>query len=114
MVMDQLKNAFWEAMIDCLEQFHAVPGIEAKEMVFDLRSEVEGTPSRTFDPDIIYHDEPFYVAARLAGRDLDLSEHGPAYRAIRARRFGHIGDGAAGAGVPATPVGASSASRGVW
>jgi hypothetical protein len=112
MVIDQLKNAFWEAVVDCLEQFHAVPRIEAKARVFDLRSDIESGPYRTFEPDIIYHDEPLYVAARLAGCHPEFTENLPAYRAIRERRFGHIGDQVAGA--PETSVVVPSGSRGVW
>lgn len=110
--MDQLKNAFWEAVVDCLEQFHAVPRMKAKAMAFDLRSDIEAAPSRMFEPDIIYHDEPLYVAARLAGCHPEFTENLPAYRAIRERRFGHIGS--VGAGVPVTPSGHPGEARSVW
>ncbi|HEV3049180.1 MAG TPA: hypothetical protein VGX50_02685 [Longimicrobium sp.] len=112
MVMDQLKNAFWQTVVDCLEQFHAVPRIEAKVRVFDLRSDIEGGPYHSFEPDIIYHDEPLYVAARLAGCHPEFTENLPAYRAIRERRFGQIGS--EGAGVAVTPSACPDEARSVW
>lgn len=112
MVMDQLKNAFWATVVDCLEQFHAVPRIEAKARVFDLRSDIEGGPYHTFEPDIIYHDEPLYVAARLAGCDPECTENLPAYHVIRERRFGHIGS--EGAGVPVAASARPDEARSVW
>lgn len=101
MVMEQLKNAWWEAVIDSMEAFHGVPRSEAKVRAFDLRSDIEALPDPSFEPDIIYHDEPFYVASRLAGRELDVGEHRPAYRRILERRFGHLDGTLVEAAVPA-------------
>lgn len=111
-MIDQLKNAFWQAVVDCLEQFHGVPRVQAKARVFDLRSDIEAGPYHTFEPDIIYHDEPLYVAARLAGCHTEFTRNLPAYRAIRERRFGHIGR--EGAGVPMTPGAHQEEARSVW
>ena len=113
MVTDQLKNAFWEAVTDSLEQFHGLSCIEAKARVFDLRSDIEGAPRSRFEPDLIYHDEPFHIASRLAGRELDLEPYLPAYRAILARRLGHLEAGVPDVGVPASPA-APRLAQGGW
>ena len=90
MVMEQLKDAFWEAVVDCLVQFHGFSRMDARAQAFNLRSRLERVLGNRFEPGVIYHDEPFYIAARLAGREIDLRRHWPEYDAIRSRRLGRM------------------------
>lgn len=97
MVIEQLKDAFWEAVIDCLVQFHGLSSIEARARARCRRMELERVLGNRFEPGIIYHDEPFYVAERLAGRALDLQRYRVEYDAILTRRLGSMAElGAAG------------------
>ena len=86
MVMEQLKDAFWEAVTDCLVQFHGFSRTDARARARDRRTDLERVLGNRFEPGIIYHDEPFYIAERLAGRELDVQRHRLEYDAILARR----------------------------
>ncbi|HEX5872368.1 MAG TPA: hypothetical protein VFY65_18190 [Longimicrobium sp.] len=110
MVTEELKNAFWDAVSDCLVRFHGFTRAEANARTFARHSEVGSEPGRAFEPELIYHDEPFYIASRLAGHDLDLEPHLVAYHAILTRRLGHV-PGVAVAGVPASSPGLAG---GAW
>lgn len=112
MVNEQLKNAFWEAVIDSLEQFHGFSRTEAKARAFDLRSDIERAPNSRFEPDLIYHDEPFYIASRLAGHELDFETYLPAYRAILTRRLGHLDAEVPNVSVSASPAAALRLAQG--
>ena len=109
MVMEQLKDAFWEAVVDCLVQFHGFSTGEARARARCRRAEFERVLGDRFEPGIIYHDEPFYVAERLAGRDLDLRSHCSEYDAILTRRLGSV----SGIDV-AGPISTSSLGRYGW
>lgn len=90
MVMELLKNAFWEAVIDCLVRFHGLSGADARARAFRLRSDIEAALGTRFEPGLIYHDEPFYIASRLAGQELDLEPRRAEYDEILTRRLGHV------------------------
>ena len=90
MVMEQLKDAFWEAVTDCLVQFHGFFRTDARARARDRRAGFERVLGNRFEPGIIYHDEPFYISERLAGRELDLQRHRLEYDAILARRLGSM------------------------
>jgi hypothetical protein len=91
MVTDALKNAFWAAVVDCLEQFYGFEHLQAVFSVSEFRSRIE-SPPEGLSGDIIYHSEPIHVAARLAGADLDFAEHNDAYEKILADRFDSISE----------------------
>ena len=88
--IERLKNAFWEAIIDCLVQFHGFSRTDARARARDRRAGLERVLGNRFEPGIIYHDEPFYIAERLAGHELDLRRHRLEYDAILARRLGSM------------------------
>jgi hypothetical protein len=113
-VNGHLKDAFWEAVTDSLEAFHGFSHMRATARVLHLRSELEGGPQSRFEPDLIYHDEPFYIASRLAGREVNLEPHLPAYRAILARRFGHLEAGDPLVSVSASHAAAPRLGQGGW
>lgn len=87
MAMEELKNAFWLAVTDSLVQFHGFSFIDAKARAFELRSKIENVLFLGCMPDLIYHDEPFYIASSLAGHELELQQHMAEYQAILERRF---------------------------
>jgi hypothetical protein len=69
-----LRDAFWQAVEECLVEFHQKTPRNALLEAAQLRREVETTPPG-LNGDLIYHAEPFYVACDLAGLH-DLSEQG--------------------------------------
>jgi hypothetical protein len=64
------KDAFWSVVVACLKEFLALDPAQARNKADSLRSAVE-TPPEGISGELIYHNEPFYVACDLAG------VHGP-------------------------------------
>lgn len=60
------KAAFWQAVTDCVVHFHHQSRAAALRKVRDLRRKLE-TSKVIGVGEIIYHDEPFYVACDVAG-----------------------------------------------
>lgn len=87
-VMGQLKDGFWEAVADCLVEFHGMPRAEAAPKARELRALLDWGPASPSYPDIIYHDEPFYIANRAMQRELQIDDFHEAYYHILARRVG--------------------------
>jgi len=80
----QARDAFWGAVVDCLEQFHGRTKVEARALAKDLRARIE-RPSPGIDGDLIYHAEPFDVACNLNQRQLDLDSYRLPYELILRR-----------------------------
>ncbi len=79
------RDAFWGAVVDCLEQFHGKSKPDAEALASDLRRRIEHPPPG-IDNDLIYHAEPFDVACKLAGVELDADSHRRTYERILRRR----------------------------
>ncbi len=60
------KLAYWGAVEDCLVHFHQLSKPMAHGKTNALRRKLASLPT-DIDADIIYHDEPFYVACDIAG-----------------------------------------------
>jgi hypothetical protein len=78
------RDAFWGAVVDCLEQFHGKSKPDAQALANDLRARVERPPPG-IDGDLIYHAEPFDVACNLAGVELDPDSYRRPYELILRR-----------------------------
>lgn len=63
-----IASAFWEAVLGCLVTFHAYSPGDARMALDRMQSRVNKAP----DPDLILHDEPFYVAADIAKSKIRL------------------------------------------
>jgi hypothetical protein len=61
-----MRDAFWQAVEDCLVEFHSKSPRDATYEAAKLRRDLENSPP-DIDGDIIYHSEPFYVACDIAG-----------------------------------------------
>ena len=83
------RNAYWEVVEDCLVEFHKRPRAKAVAETQDLRRQLE-PPPKGIDGDVIYHDEPFYVACDIAGlhdtkeQDRLLQSYSQKYESIKA------------------------------
>lgn len=89
-----IKDAYWEAVQDCLSDLAGIPASEALSLCNRRRASVEFVPGR-LRSDIYYHREPFDVALDLArhhhggsnwrGPDLADPHTAASYDAILAR-----------------------------
>ena len=103
-VMEQLKDGFWDAVLDCLVEFHHLPREEAAPKVREFRAILDWGDASPFVPDIIYHAEPFRLANDIAERELDIADYREPYFRIRDRRIGR----SSGIVVTESPVRAAS------
>lgn len=59
------KDAYWEAVEDCVVEFGGVPAPDARQLCIDRRAGVEFVP-KSLRSDVYYHREPFDVGLDLA------------------------------------------------
>lgn len=84
------RNAFWEVVEKCLVKFHNLTPQVATTKALEFRRELESPPAG-IDGDIVYHEEPFYVACRLAGQfdtratDCLLKSNSKKYKSLLAK-----------------------------
>ena len=60
------RNCYWQAVEACLVKFHRFSPDDSIVKSTEFRRREEGIQSETFE-DLIYHEEPFYVACHIAG-----------------------------------------------
>ncbi|HLL85147.1 MAG TPA: hypothetical protein VK420_20930 [Longimicrobium sp.] len=87
-------EAYWEVTRDCLIQFHGLAPEEARVRVAGLRERLART-GMPIAEEMIYHDEPFYVACDLAGTELDPFMFDEEYQRLLERPFPTVGNVAA-------------------
>lgn len=81
MISSASKMSFWMTVEDCLVSFHHVERIKAREIVDGSRDRLSSLAD-DLNKDIIYHEEPFYIANLIAGKEVSLAEHYRAYDAL--------------------------------
>lgn len=64
--MSSGTSYFWRIVVDCLESFHGRDTAAALELVRQFRMLLREAPP-DIDTELIFHEEPFAVAARLGG-----------------------------------------------
>ena len=57
---------FWRIVVDCLQSFQGRDRADALELVRQFRTLLREAPPE-IDTELIFHEEPFALAARLAG-----------------------------------------------
>jgi hypothetical protein len=57
---------FWRIVVDCIESFYGRDPAAALELVRQFRTLLREAPP-DIDTELIFHEEPFALAARLAG-----------------------------------------------
>ena len=85
MVSATQAAAFWGAVEDCLVSFHNLQREAAAGKVTSLwrrLREPDGYQGATSYADMIYHEEPWYIACNLAGSDVSIQEHQSSYEKI--------------------------------
>ena len=74
----QAKEAFWKAVEACLVQFHHFQSPDAKQAIKHFQKKLKDA-SPPLGGEMVYHEEPFYLACDLAGQQLDLASHRESY-----------------------------------
>jgi hypothetical protein len=64
--MSSGTSYFWRIVADCLESFHGRDRTAALELVRQFRTLLREAPPE-IDTELIFHEEPFALAALLAG-----------------------------------------------
>lgn len=64
--MSSGTSYFWRIVVDCLESFHGRDRAAALDLVRQFRTLLREAPP-DIDTELIFHEEPFALAARLAG-----------------------------------------------
>jgi hypothetical protein len=78
---DEISARYWEAVRQCLVTFHRYSEPDARK---EVRRYEKAVRTSMKNPDLVYHEEPFYLACNLSGEQLELSEHRDAYESILA------------------------------
>ncbi len=80
-IPDEAKDQFWAVVKECLRVFHNRRRQVALREVGHLRNKLALAPGEEIE--LFFHSEPFDVACRLAGRDLDIKDFLARYLEIR-------------------------------
>ncbi len=75
------KNDFWDAVADCLKQFHGIKKPHAIKKVEELRTRLVKAMTAE-EREIVFHDEPFSIACGIAKKELDIGKHRTEYNKI--------------------------------
>ena len=60
------KTQFWSVVKACLVKFQKLKEADAEKACTDARTRLSSGP-KSFEPDVIYHAEPFFVACDITG-----------------------------------------------
>ena len=87
MMNEEMRFLFWDVVSECLMEFHGLNQAEAYENSAKLRGRLRklSRPDDMLYPsDMVYHEEPFYIACSLMERRLKLgdAEYSERYQAI--------------------------------
>src|SRR4051794_27420507 len=89
-VSKEERTAYWGTVEDCLVRFHCHPKPTAHGKTNALRRRMDNPPSTTSQ--LIYHQEPFYIACEIAGihevgeQERLLTRHSREYDMIKEER----------------------------
>lgn len=82
----QVRDAYWALVRECLTRFHGLSKAEARRRVTDLIHDMEHAPEG-IDTDVVFTNEAFDLASDLAGRELELGPRLDEYLAMMARHY---------------------------
>ncbi len=80
-IPDDAKDHFWTVVLRCLVEFHKIPRPTSQAKVRRFRKKVEGYPNGAID--LLYHNEPFDVACRIANHPISVKKFIKRYIEIR-------------------------------
>jgi ribosomal 30S subunit maturation factor RimM len=74
------EDAYWEVVERCLIEFHQLEERAARERLADFRIAVSS--EKLENPEIVFHNEPFYLACDLMGTRLEIAANQDRYAKI--------------------------------
>jgi hypothetical protein len=80
-ISDREQDQYWRIVRRCLVEFHHLTEMAAQAKVRRLQEDVEALPRK--DAELFFHAEPFDVACRITGQDLDVERFLSRYLEIR-------------------------------
>jgi hypothetical protein len=72
----------WLAVALCLERFHGYDLSVAWDTVRDVQN--SRAKELQSDPDLLYHEEPFYLACDISGKEFPLPKYRAEYEKVLA------------------------------
>ena len=75
------EEAYWLAVKACLIRFHGLTEDGADKA---LESYAENVLARMTRPDLVFHEEPFYLASEIANHEIPLSKVRNEYESLLA------------------------------
>jgi hypothetical protein len=79
---------FWDVVVECLVEFHGFDHANAHKKAIQLRGslrELDRPTDMVCPSDIVYHEEPFYIACNLTNKELNLGDYQERYNDILKR-----------------------------
>lgn len=92
MTNDKLTLKFWDLVVECLVKFYGLNYADAHQKAIELRGRLRESerPDEMVNPsDMIFHEEPFYVASNLMDRQLKLKDYRKEYTVILQKHGWH-------------------------
>lgn len=66
--MNATSTAYWHIVLACMTRLFKIPASKARMLIRDFRQGLNSAPAR-FRTDLVYHVEPYELAAQLLGRE---------------------------------------------
>ena len=82
----ELRNAYWALVRECLIRFHGFSDRQAELRVSAYVRHLEQAPP-DLPMDVVFNNEAFELASRLAGRELDPAPYWDEYMAMMDRHY---------------------------
>jgi hypothetical protein len=79
------EDQYWLAVALCLERFHGYAKTTARHIVREVRSDRAKDLASSVDgleAELLYHEEPFYLACDISGKESPLSMHRAEYEEL--------------------------------
>jgi hypothetical protein len=77
---NRAEDPYWEAVERCLIEFHKLEPRLARKRLADFRTAI--AHEKLNNPEIVFHNEPFYLACDLTGTHLEISDNQDRYAKI--------------------------------
>ena len=77
---NRAAGPYWEAVERCLIEFHKLEPRSARKRLARFRTAI--AHEKLIHPEIVFHNEPFYLACDLTGTQLEMSDNQDRYTKI--------------------------------
>ena len=77
MTNEETRFLFWDLVLECLVEFHGLNHADAYQNSAKLRGRLRESSrpdDMLYPSDMVYHEEPFYIACSLTDQHLKLED----------------------------------------